>query len=148
MLLRALRQSVSGNDASSKNGYESGKSSSLLEFVLNALTFDVNTLCPPFLLTFEIFNYSVHNFLVDSSASVNVMPLYVMNKINAKRDETDAHIIQLDKTLVHAIRELKNVLIHLSLDHQVHQCINIVIVDIQEAYGVLLSRDWSNKLKG
>ena len=30
---------------------------------------------PPFLLTFEIFNHNVHNCLVDSGASVNVMPL-------------------------------------------------------------------------
>ena len=30
---------------------------------------------PTFLLTFEIFNYNVHNCLVDLGASVNVMPL-------------------------------------------------------------------------
>ena len=29
----------------------------------------------PFLLTFEIFNHNVHNYLVDSGASTNVMPL-------------------------------------------------------------------------
>ena len=32
---------------------------------------------PTFLLTFEIFNYNVHNYLVDLGASVNVMPLSV-----------------------------------------------------------------------
>ena len=32
---------------------------------------------PPFLLTFEIFNHNVHNFLVESGALVNVMPLLV-----------------------------------------------------------------------
>ena len=32
---------------------------------------------PPFLLTFEIFNNNVHNFMVDSSASSNVMPFLV-----------------------------------------------------------------------
>ena len=37
---------------------------------------------PPFLLTFEIFNHNVHNYLVDSRASVNVMPLSVCKKIN------------------------------------------------------------------
>ena len=35
---------------------------------------------PPFLLTFEIFNHNVHNCLVDSGASVNVMPLSVCKK--------------------------------------------------------------------
>ena len=37
---------------------------------------------PPFLLTFEIFNHNVHNCLVDSGASVNVMPISVCKKIN------------------------------------------------------------------
>ena len=35
---------------------------------------------PPFLLTFEIFNHNVHNFLVDSGASVNVMPMSVRKR--------------------------------------------------------------------
>ena len=39
---------------------------------------------PPFLLTFEILNHNVHNFLVDSGASINVMPLSVYKKINGQ----------------------------------------------------------------
>ena len=39
---------------------------------------------PPFLLTFEIFNHNMHNCLVDSEASVNVMPLSVCKKINGQ----------------------------------------------------------------
>ena len=39
---------------------------------------------PPFLLNFEIFNHNVHNFLVDSGESVNVMPLSVCKRINGQ----------------------------------------------------------------
>jgi hypothetical protein len=39
---------------------------------------------PPFLLTFKIFNRNVHNCMVDSGASSNVMPWSVCQKINAK----------------------------------------------------------------
>ena len=39
---------------------------------------------PPFLLTFEIFNYNVHNCLVDSGASINVMPLSVCKRMNGQ----------------------------------------------------------------
>ena len=39
---------------------------------------------PTFLLTFEIFNYNVHNCLVDSRASVNVMSWPVYKKINGQ----------------------------------------------------------------
>jgi hypothetical protein len=40
------------------------------------------------------------------------------------------------------------VLIRLSSDPRVHQTIDIVVVDIPESYGFLLSRDWSTKLQG
>jgi len=72
LLVQAFSQSSSG-DKSSTSQKVSGKSSSSLEFVVNVVTLEANTLCPPILLAFEIFNYNVHNCLVDSSASVNVM---------------------------------------------------------------------------
>ena len=91
ILLWSLGQTSIGNSTSSDNG--SSKSHEALTYVLNALRMDANTLYPPFLLTFEIFNFNVDNFLVDSGASVNVMPLYVANNINAKWDTIDAQII-------------------------------------------------------
>lgn len=44
--------------------------------------------------------------------------------------------------------ELKDVVIKFSTNPKVFQAINIVVVDILEAYGMLLSRDWSSKLNG
>jgi hypothetical protein len=103
---------------------------------------------PPFLLTFEIFNRNVHNCMVDSGASSNVMPLSVCQKINADVKPSDLKIIQLDITNVTVVGELKYVLIRLSSNPKVHQVIDIVVVDIPEVYGMFLSRDWSEKLHG
>ena len=44
--------------------------------------------------------------------------------------------------------ELKDVLIHLASNSKACQTINIIVVDIPEAYGVILSRNWSAKLNG
>lgn len=88
-------------------------SSSSLESILKSLTMDANS----FLLIFGISNFNVHNFLVDSGASVNVMPLSVTKKISAKWDKIDAQIIKLDKTLFHAVGELRDVIIYLSFDY-------------------------------
>jgi hypothetical protein len=57
-------------------------------------------------------------------------------------------IIQLDRTSVKVIGELKNVLIRLSSNPKVHQVIDIIVVDIPEVYGLFLSRDWSEQLHG
>ena len=56
--------------------------------------------------------------------------------------------MQLDRSRVNVVRELKIVLIRLSLDSRIHQTIDIVVNDVPEAYGMWLSRDWSKKLKG
>jgi hypothetical protein len=43
---------------------------------------------------------------------------------------------------------MKNVLIMMSSNPKVHHTIDIIVVDIPDTYGMLLSRDWSAMLKG
>ena len=57
-------------------------------------------------------------------------------------------MIQLDRTAVKVAGEMKNVLIRLAHDERVCQYIDIMVVDIPEAYGLILSRDWFEKLNG
>jgi hypothetical protein len=106
-----------------------------------ATTLSTRKNVPPFLLTFEIFNRNVHNCMVDSGASSNVMPWSVCQKINAEVEPSSLKIIQLDRTDVKVMGELKNVLIRLSSNPKVHQFIDIIVVDIPEVYGMFLSRD-------
>ena len=58
------------------------------------------------------------------------------------------NIIQLDRSHVKVMGELKYVMIRLSSNSKLHQVIDVIVVDIPEAYGVILSRDWSAKLNG
>ena len=46
------------------------------------------------------------------------------------------------------IGEMEDVLIQLSSNEKVCRFIDIVVADIPEAYGLVLSRDWSAKLNG
>jgi hypothetical protein len=114
----------------------------------NQQNFDVNARknVPPFLLTFKIFNRNVHNCMVDSGASSNVIPLSVCQNINGEVKPSNLKIIQLDRTNVKVIGERKNVLVRLSYNPKVHQIIDIIFVDIPEVYGLFLSRDWSKQL--
>jgi hypothetical protein len=103
---------------------------------------------PPFLLTFKVFNKNLHNCLVDSGASSNVMPLAVCNKLGVVPLKSDKHVIQLDRTQVKVMGELKDVMIRIATHPNFVQIIDIIVVDIPEAYGLLLSHDWSEKLNG
>jgi hypothetical protein len=86
--------------------------------------------------------------MVDSGASSNVMPLFVCQKINAEGQPSSLKIIELDRTNVKVIGELKNVLVRISSNPKVHQIIDIIVVNIPEVYGLFLSRDWSEQLHG
>jgi hypothetical protein len=62
----------------------------------------------------------MHNCMVDSGASSNVMPLSIFQKINDEVKTSDLKIIQLDRTNVTVVGELKYVLIRLSSNPMVH----------------------------
>jgi hypothetical protein len=55
-----------------------------------------NPFVPSFVLTFEVFNRNIHNCLIDSGASSNVMPLSIYKKLNAVPLKIYKHVIQLD----------------------------------------------------
>jgi hypothetical protein len=90
----------------------------------------------------------VHDCLVDSWASFNVIPCSVCKKLNTESKISSMKIVQLDSSSVKVLKELKNVFIRLSSNPKFHQRIGIIIVDILEAYCLLLSRDCSEKLHG
>lgn len=140
ILLCALGQTVTDSAASASKGASTPPWS--LSIVLNMLQMEEeNSDYHPFLLSFKIFDYNDHNCLVDYGAAANIMPLSIAKHINAQWSETSTRIILLDQTLVPAIGELRHMIIWLSHDSRFHQFINIVIVDIPEAYGLLLYKD-------
>jgi hypothetical protein len=98
-----------------------------------------NPFFPNFPLTFEVFNMNLHNCLVDCGASSNVMPLAICNKLGTVPLKSDKHVIQLDRTQVKVMGELKDVMIKIMTHPNFVQVIEIIVVDIPEAYGLLLS---------
>jgi hypothetical protein len=98
-----------------------------------------NPFVPPFLLTFEVFNKNLHNCLVDSGESSNVIPLSICKKLNVVPLKRDKHVIQLDRTQVKVMGELKDVMIRMATHPKFVQVIDIIVVDIPEAYGMILS---------
>jgi len=67
-------------------------------------------------------------------------------KLNATLVKSDKHVIQLDRNQLKVIREMKYVMIIISTHPKFLQVIDIIVVDILEAYGILLSRDRYEKL--
>jgi hypothetical protein len=85
---------------------------------------------PPFLLIFEVFNRNLHNCLVDSGTSSNVIPLSICKKLNVVPLKSDKHVIKIDKTQVKIIGEIKDVMIRTATHPKFVQVIDIIVVDI------------------
>ena len=72
---------------------------------------------------------------------MNVMPLSVCKQINGQPKPTTGQVVQLDKTTVKVVGEMEDVLIRLSAYERVSLYINIVVEDISDVYGLVLSWD-------
>ena len=70
----------------------------------------------------------------------------VCTKLNVTPQKSVVHIVQLDRTKVEVIGEMLSVSIRLSSNPKVLQVIDILVADIPEFYGLILSRDCSKKL--
>jgi len=105
-----------------------------------------NSHTPSFLLTYEIYNRNLHNFLIYSGASSNIMLASVCSKLNIEPQKSAVHIVQLDRNTVQVLGEINLVTIRLSADPRVVQRIDILIADIPKFYGLIISRDWSENL--
>ena len=55
---------------------------------------------------------------------------------------------KLDRSKVQVAGEINSVTIRLASDPRIFQRIDILIADIPEFYGLVLSRDWSTKING
>jgi hypothetical protein len=93
---------------------------------------------PPFLLAFKVFNINLHNYLVYSREPSNVIPLSICKKLNAVPLKSEKHVIQLDRTQVKVMGELKDIMIRIETHPKFVQVIDIIVVDIPEAYSLLL----------
>jgi len=70
------------------------------------------------------------------------LPLSICKKLSAVPLKSDKHVIQLDRTHVKIMGEIKDVMIRIARHPKFVQVIDIIIVDILEAYGLLLRQDW------
>lgn len=76
------------------------------------------------------------------------MPTTICVKLNITPQNNVVHIVQIDRTKVEVLGEINSVSIQLSSNPKVYQIIDILVVGIRTLYGLLLIRDWSEKIHG
>lgn len=102
---------------------------------------------PPFYISLSIHDKILHNAILDSRASHNLMPTSVMEKLNLDITRPYKDLFSFDSTQVKCLGLIKDLCVTLVEYPSKSILIDIVVFDIPSKYGMLLSRSWGSKLQ-
>jgi ribonuclease HI len=107
-----------------------------------------NGVVAPFYISLNIHDLILHNAMLDSGASHNLMPKAVMEKLGLEVTRPYKDLHSFDSSKVRCIGLIKDLCITLVQIPAKSMVMDVVVADIPPKYGMLLSRSWGAKLKG
>ncbi len=102
----------------------------------------------PFFITLMVNGYRLYNCMLDSGASACVMTKRVMEQLNLRISKPYYNICAMDSKKVEVHGLIKDLQVHLSVYPDIMIVMDIVVVDVPDAWGMLLSRKWASDLGG
>jgi len=102
----------------------------------------------PFYLSLKLHDLILHNFMLDSSASHNLMPKSIMDKLGLSITRPYHDLYSFDSGRVKCLSLIKDLVLSLDQIPAKNVLMDVVVADIPPRFGMLLSRSWGAKLKG
>jgi ribonuclease HI len=102
----------------------------------------------PFYITLNVYDQLLHNCMLDSGASHNVMPKIIMEKLGLQITRPYGNLYSFDSRKVKCMGMIKDLVVTLAQVPVKSILMDVVIADIPPKYGMLLSRSWGAKLGG
>ena len=103
---------------------------------------------PPFYINLRIHNMFLHNTMLDSGASHNLMPKVIMDNLGLDITGPYKDLDSFNSRKVKCIGLIKDLVVSL---HQILKksiVMTVVVADVPVKVGMLISRSWDVKLKG
>jgi hypothetical protein len=116
--------------------------------VLGQMIEDRDESCPPFYISLNIHDKILHNCLLDSGASHNLMPKAVMDEIGLEITKTYHDLFSFDSRKVKCLGLIKDLAVTLTQASMKTMVMDVVVADIPPKFGCLLSRSWMKRLGG
>ena len=99
-----------------------------------------------FYMSLHIGDEILHNFMLDSGASTNVIPLSVMRHLGLNIHKTYRNVCGIYSNSMEVHGLIKDMVVKLVSSLDISTIVDIVVVDIPATYGMLLSRTFSTCL--
>lgn len=103
---------------------------------------------PPLYISLNIHEKILHNAMLDSGASHNLIPKSIMEKHNLDITRAYMDLFSFDSSQVRCLGLIKYFCVSLVQYPTKTILMDIVVVDILAKYGTLLSRSWGAKIQG
>jgi hypothetical protein len=103
---------------------------------------------PPFYTSLNIHDKVLHNCLMDSGASHNLMPKTVMKELGLEVTQAYHDLYSFDSRRVHCLGFIKDLVVTLFQLPMKSVVMDIVVADVPPKFGMLLSRSWIKRLGG
>jgi hypothetical protein len=103
---------------------------------------------PPFYTSLNIHDKVLHNFLMDSGASHNLMPKIVMEELGLEVTKDYHDLYSFDSRRVQCLGVIKHLVVSLFELAMKSVVVDIVVTDVPPKFGMLLSRSWIKRLGG
>jgi hypothetical protein len=114
--------------------------------ILGPLVEDRDDSSPPFYTSLNIHDKVLHNFLMDSGASQNLMPKIVMDELGLVVTKTYHDLYSFDSRKVKFLGVIKDFVVSLFQLPMKSVVMDIVVVDVPPKFGILFSRSWIKRL--
>jgi uncharacterized small protein (DUF1192 family) len=111
--------------------------------VLGPMVEDRDDSSPPFYTSLNIHDKVMHNFLMDSGASHNLMPKAIMEELGLEVTRAYHGLYSFDSRRVQCLGVIKDLVVSLK-----SMIMDIVVADVPPNFGMLLSRSWIKRLGG
>jgi ribonuclease HI len=116
--------------------------------VLGPLVEDRDDSSPPFYTSLNIHDKVLHNCLMDSGASHNLMPKAVMEELGLEVTRAYHDLYSFDSRRVQCLGVIKDLVVSLFQLPMKSMVMDIVVADVPPKFGMLLSRSWIKRLGG
>lgn len=103
---------------------------------------------PPFYVMLIVHDKLLHNCMLDSRASHNLMPKTVMEELGLEITIAYHDLYSFDSRAVQCLCVIKDLAMTLTQFPMKSVVMDVVVADIPVKYGMLLSRSWVGKLRG
>jgi hypothetical protein len=103
---------------------------------------------PPFFMALQVNNKRLNNCMLDSGAGANMMSLKVMRQLGLETTRPYRNVCGIESRAIPTHGVVENVKVHLARYPEIVLLIDIVVVDVPDVWGMLLSRKFVAMLGG